>query len=1076
MDNFDLSFITNQPDQKLRDRFIQLIKDTRTFDCLVGYFYLSGFYLIQDALENVDKIRILAGLGLSEDIYEAISNKNDAENDIDFLSSKKITEKYLKSVKEEFENSEDHPDVETGIQKFIEMINSNRLQIKIYPDKKLHAKVYILTFKEGDRDIGRVITGSSNLTYAGLVDNLEFNVELKNPSDYKFALEKFEELWRDGIDITKSITKFINEETWIKSDITPYELYLKFLYEYFVDDLNAEKYLSEKYLPENYIEFDYQTQAILNAKKILEAYGGCFISDVVGLGKTYVAARLIREIGGRTMVIAPPKLLERDSPGSWINVFYDFNLPLTPISIGKLDEAIEEIQRRNYDNIIVDESHRFRNAETISYTKLAQICRGKRVILVTATPYNNTPQDLLSQISLFQNKRASTIPGLKNLEAFFSNLNNKLNSVDRTINYDEYLKIVKENSKEIREKCLKYIMVRRTRSEIEKYFANDLEKNKIKFPEVLPPEPLFYQLDEEEDKIFMETVSLITQKFTYARYMPLLYFKDDSKIDQLTRQSQKNMGAFMKVLLVKRLESSFYAFRKTLERFIKSYQIFINTYEQGKVYLSDKHMTKIFEYLENDNDLEIQKLIDEGKAEEYNADEFKEDLIINLRKDLDLLLYIQSQWEKITRDPKVDELIYRLTNDPTLKNKIIIFTESRETAEYIGEQISTRTGRKVLIYHGGASEKERREVTANFDARAKEKKDDYDILVSTEVLSEGVNLHRSNVVLNYDIPWNPTRLMQRVGRVNRVDTKFDKIYTYNFFPSTQADNEIELTNIARAKIEAFLNLLGGDSAILTESEPVSSHELFDKLISVKSLIDEDEAEESELKYLRVIENVRDNQPELFEKIKKLPKKARSSKKQPDLMKNLIDRISDDDSVITFFRKGKLMKFYLSDSATTYELDFLTAAKIFETDLNIQSEKFSTEKFYDYLSKNKTAFNNVLIEDEEVKLSRGGRDPAKELIKYLKILEKNSQQFTDQQENYLEKLKDKINAGALPKQVIKNTINEIKKAISAGYKPLEVFNAIKKSVPDEFLKEHSAELKFRTNEKREIILSLFLKGK
>ncbi|NPV10411.1 MAG: helicase [Ignavibacteria bacterium] len=1075
MENLDLSFITNQPNQKLKDRFIQLIRDARKFDCLVGYFYLSGFYLIQDALENVDKIRILVGLGISEDVYRAFSEKDEAEDDLGFLSSKKIIEKYLKNVKEEFENSEDKPDVELGILKFIEMINSNKLQIRIYPERKLHAKVYILTFKEGDRDVGRVITGSSNLTYAGLVDNLEFNVELKNPSDYKFALEKFEELWKDGIDITTTIPKFINEETWLKGDITPYELYLKFLYEYFVDDLNAEQYLSEKYLPEGFIEFDYQTQAILNAKKIIEAYGGCFISDVVGLGKTYVAARLIRELGGRTMVIAPPKLLDRNTPGSWINVFYDFNLSLTPISIGKLDDALDEINRRNYDNIIIDEAHRFRNTETISYTKLAQICRGKRVILVTATPYNNKPEDLLSQISLFQNKRASTIPGIKNLEGFFKGLEKRFNGVDRNNDYEKYLKIVKENSKEIREKCLKYIMVRRTRSEIEKYFAHDLAKNNIKFPEVKPPRPLFYQLNDEEDNIFMETVRLITKRFTYARYKPLLYFKDEFKIDQLTRQSQENLGGFMKVLLVKRLESSFDAFRKTLDRFIESHRHFIYAYENGKVYLSDRYMSKIFEYLENDNDLEIQKLIDEGKAEEYSADEFKEELIHNLKNDYELLKYIRSQWKRITRDPKVDKLIEQLKNDPILQNKVIIFTESKETAEYIGKQIKNRTSRKPLVYHGGSTEKERKEVTANFDARAKEKKDDYDILISTEVLSEGVNLHRSNVVLNYDIPWNPTRLMQRVGRINRVDTKFDKIYTYNFFPSKQADKEIDLTNIARAKIEAFLNLLGGDSAILTENEPVSSHELFDKLISVKSLIEDDESEESELKYLRIIEDIRDNNPDLFSRIKKLPKKARSSKKQPELMQNLISQTYGKDSVITFFRKGKLVKFYLSDDNSTYELDFLTAAKIFETDENTLSEKFSLEKFYEFLTNNKTAFNNVLIEDEEFKDSRGGRDPSKELMANLKALEKLSQQFTDEQENYIENLMERIKAGALPKQIIRNANKGIKKMTINGFNPLEVFYAIKRSIPDEFLKEHLSELKLQSNQKREIILSLYLKA-
>ncbi|MFN3307558.1 MAG: helicase-related protein, partial [Candidatus Kapaibacteriota bacterium] len=170
-------------------------------------------------------------------------------------------------------------------------------------------------------------------------------------------------------------------------------------------------------------------------------------------------------------------------------------------------------------------------------------------------------------------------------------------------------------------------------------------------------------------------------------------------------------------------------------------------------------------------------------------------------------------------------------------------------------------------------------------------------------LSEGVNLHRSNIVINYDIPWNPTRLMQRVGRINRVGTKFDKIYVFNFFPTKQVDSEIELTKIARSKIEAFLTLLGGDAAILTEGEPVSSHELFDKLLSKKTITQEDEEEESELKYLRIIEEIRDKKPELFEKIKRLPKKARSAKAFNTSLKDVVA----PNSLLTFFRKGRLMK-------------------------------------------------------------------------------------------------------------------------------------------------------------------------
>ena len=206
-----------------------------------------------------------------------------------------------------------------------------------------------------------------------------------------------------------------------------------------------------------------------------------------------------------------------------------------------------------------------------------------------------------------------------------------------------------------------------------------------------------------------------------------------------------------------------------------------------------------------------------------------------------------------------------------------MFTESKETAEYLAGNVNKAFKNQAICFTGGSGEATRDTVTRNFDAKAKHPENKYRILISTEVLSEGVNLHRSNVVINYDIPWNPTRMMQRVGRINRVDTKFDTIYTFNFFPTRQSNDELKLREAAEAKINAFLTLLGGDAALLTEGEPIGSHELFDRLVSKKTITGEDEGETSELKYLTLIKDIRDNDPDLFEKIKRLPKKARSGK-------------------------------------------------------------------------------------------------------------------------------------------------------------------------------------------------------
>jgi len=980
----DLTFIVNEPDKTLKNRFEQLIKDCRFFDCLVAYFFVSGFHALYKSLEKTERIRILIGIGTTKETYKLIETKND------YLLSHSETKQQIENIIEtDMADSEDNKNIEEGVQKFIEWIKEGKLQIRAYPSQNLHAKLYIMTFKEGDRDVGRVITGSSNFTQSGLVDNLEFNVELKNACDYKFAKSKFEQLWKNAVDVSEKYIQTIQEKTWLNQNINPYELYLKFLYEYFKDELSRTDEVFTRYLPYDFKRFEYQEQAVLNAKKILEEYGGVFISDVVGLGKTYVAAMLASQVDGRTMIIAPPALLSRNNPGSWPNVFADFHIPAEFISIGKLNEAKDLLKYREYKNIIIDEAHRFRSEIAISYEDIAEICRGKRVVLVSATPYNNSPKDILAQIKLFQSTKKSTVPGVSDLEEFFGSLESKLKKLNRQKNYNQFLEITRSNAKEIRNKILKYLMVRRTRTEIEKYFAEDLKKNNVQFPKVEDPIPLYYQLNDDEDKIFMETVELITQKFKYTRYMPLLYLT--KRISQLEEQSQRNMGGFMKVLLVKRLESSFYAFRKSIDRFIYSYERFIKEYEKGNVYISKGYINKIFELLDQGDDEAVQRLIDEGKAEKYASSDFRSDFVTDLKSDLKILKNIQSMWESIKRDPKLETLLYNLKNHNILKNKkLIIFTESKETAEYLTKNVNDTFGADIaLLFHGESSEFTRDKVIENFDAKAQNKKDDYRILISTEVLSEGVNLHRSNIVINYDIPWNPTRLMQRVGRINRIDTPFDKIHTFNFFPTKQADSEIELTKIARSKIEAFLTLLGGDSSILTEGEPVSSHELFDRLLSKKT-ITEDEEEESELKYLRIIEDIRDKNPELFEKIKRLPKKARSAK----IFSKSLKDIASAKSLITFFRKSKLMKFFLSDKKSTLELDFLTSAKILESLSDEKRVKLPLEDYYELLDKNKSAFFNATIEEIIETRRHGGADSSTRLLKILKATQKNSKQLTD----------------------------------------------------------------------------------
>lgn len=1052
----DLTFITNEDGKNLKDRFSVLIKDSRFFDVLVGYFYTSGFYTIYPALEKTEKIRILIGISTNRQTYDLIQR---------IQSYKEIVDSFKESVKDEMELSENNIKVEEGVLKFLEWLKTGKLEIRAYPEEKIHSKVYIMTFNEGDRDIGRVITGSSNLTQSGLVDNLEFNVELKNPSDHLFAKNKFEELWVKGIDVSEKYIETIQKDTWLREDITPYELYLKFLYEYFKEEINEDGSLEHTYRPDNFKELKYQDHAVINARKIIEEYGGVFLSDVVGLGKTFMGTMLCQELGGRVLVLAPPHLIDESNQGSWENSFRNFGFRARDYkckSIGLLDHIIERDEHNDFDIVLIDEAHRFRTEETETYTKLAQICRGKKVILVTATPYNNSPSDLLAQIKLFQRTRQSTIPNLPDLEGFFKNLDKKLKGLDRKKDKDEYLTITRENSQLIRERVLKYLMVRRTRKEIVQYYGDDLKKQGMSFPDIAEPKPIFYKFSEEEDRIFFETITMVTKDFKYARYTPMLYFKNVSAMEEL---SQKNMMKFMKMLLIKRLESSFYAFTKSIDRFIASYERFINELVESKtVYISKKHTQKIFDYLDR-GDLEgIDKLMEKGKAEKFSSSDFGDNFYKDLTHDLKLLKEIQEMWKAIDRDPKIIAFKEELMKEEVVQNsKIIIFTESQETASYLAEGLQDVFPNQIVSFSGGSSADQREEIMANFDANARNPKNNYKILVTTDVLAEGANLHRSNVVINYDIPWNPTRIMQRVGRINRVDTAFDKIYTYTFFPTDQSNEEIKLRECAEAKIQAFISLLGADAKLLTENEVVEGHSLFSRLISIENIEGGDEGE-TDLGYLQEIRRIRDENPNLFEKVKKLPKKARTGREAEKSPARLL----------TYFRKGKLQKFFLVKNdgfLIPEEIDFIQAAKILSAEENEPRRRLDCN-FYSLLEKNSEMLEKIAEQEEEDFSSRkGSRDNAVKLSKILKSKEvRNYIGFTDDDEVYIASIIEELDTGGIPKKLSKKIYDKIQEAPEIIANPIKLLGVLKLNLSSDFLKSTYSQLNTGTSSKKEIILS------
>jgi superfamily II DNA/RNA helicase/HKD family nuclease len=1075
IDQTDLTFFTNENGNSLLNRFKATLKDTQLFDVLVGYFRSSGFYQLYESLEPVEKIRILVGLSVDRDSYD-ILQYHEQMGMIDFESHKRTKKQFQENLKIEIETSDENDNkLETGIRKFIEFLktdcnnqeidkqiggNGKKLEIRAYPSKNIHAKVYIGRFHPEDRDYGFVITGSSNFSESGLIANREFNVQLKDKRDVEFAENQFNNLWQDSVDISQDFIDTITKKTWLNDEITPYELYLKLIYEYLEEDINLEDQF-DPFLPDGFMKLKYQSQAAIQAKKILETYNGVFLADVVGLGKTFITALLLQQIQGRTLVVCPPVLKDY-----WKDSLFDFGIRSFEVeSLGKLEHIIRKGLDR-YDYVVVDEAHRFRNENTQSYANLLDICRGKKVILVTATPLNNTVDDIFAQLKLFQAPKQSTIPGVPNLEKFFNSLKSKLKKAEK--DDPVYPTLIKEVSNDIRNNILRYVMVRRTRSDVITYFKGDMVKQGLVFPDVENPRKIVYEYKGELERIFNETIKKL-HAFTYSRYTPLLFYIGNKMLSEFEKQQQRNVGGFMKGILVKRLESSFYAFRQSIDRFILSYVNFINMFDSGTIYISKK--VDVYDLLKNDDIDKLESLVEEDKANKYDSKDFRKDFKIKLKFDLNILKSIKELWKEVDSDPKLEQFIIELRKTKALKkNKLVIFTESKETGDYIYEALLDEFPDKVMFYSSRGGRHTDKKLTsnhtisrdiiqANYDPnrKTKEQVNDLRILIATDVLAEGINLHRSNVVINYDLPWNPTRVLQRAGRVNRLGSEFDKVHIFNFFPTTQSDKHLGLEINITNKIQMFHDILGEDAKYLTDGEEIGSQELFNTLNNKKAYTGEDDEGDSELKYLEMMRKIRDENPDLFQKIKELPKKARSGFKKSKI---------ENSQLLTFFRIGKLKKFYINENGTSGEITFFDAVYNLECTPLTKRAKIPDD-YYHLLQTNRARFEMDTTIGDEPQKTRGGRSNVKYIESRLKSKAfKNCKTFTDSDDEFISSVKNILAMGTMAKRTARDIKNELEKTLD----PLETLSILRKYIRAVAIENSSTKKAFQ---KREVILSGYL---
>jgi len=1040
------NFITNSEEGvTLARRLRKLITSSSELKILVGFFYFSGWQEIYKSMQEKEDLVLRILVGLQVDQY--LNGIIEIPDTTDDLSNEEYFSRFINSLEHALNNAEmDNETFYNQVFFFVRLLEEDRLIIRktLQPN---HAKLYIFRLDEKYTDLfnlqGQFITGSSNLTKAGLQGQDEFNVEVR---DYGFDMAEkyFDELWASSIPISEApngkrvIIDFLRNKTQA-SLITPYEAYAYVLKTYLdlqITDRN-NTYI-ERLLEENGFEkYAYQLDAVNQALKIIDTYHGVIIADVVGLGKSVIASLIASQLGRRGLILSPPGLIgdKYENTGWWeyLNKFRLFDWDIE--STGKIEELAEVLNEddRGYEVVIVDEAHRFRNQDTAAYEALADICRGKKVILLTATPFNNSPADIFSLLKLF------IIPGLSgitieaDLEGRFNSYNYRFRNLSYILkNYRSedpekhkrahtfYTKLfglqppvdvslVKENVRTMAndiKNVISPVIIRRNRLDLKNDFQYKKEIRNL--PEIRDPEELFYALSREQSAFYDRIISEYFSEnghFKGAIYKPHEYEQkiDEKKDLEANRifQQQRNLYEFMRRLLVKRFESSFGAFSESIERFLRTHKMVRSFIKISGKYILDR---KIIEAIYNDGDeaeafiesaieKALKKFVKNSKGKSspkhtriYEIDKFiyKEDFLRDIESDIALFEKIRDEIRQlglVHDDPKrrtvLEKIREVLYNGETPRRKVILFTEYTDTVRHLQGYFDEKLDHRVLFCDGRVTKSFAMELEANFNAKAENPKDDYDVLVTSDKLSEGFNLNRAGLIINYDIPWNPTRVIQRVGRINRIGTKvFDELFIYNFFPTEQGSDIVKSREIAAQKMFLIHNALGEDSKIFDPDEEPSPSGLFRK-------INTNPDEEEELNDITIVRNefnrIRSQHPEVVEKISRLPDRTKTAK------------VFDEDNTVVLRRKGMA----LFSMIATYE------------DQKIRIEEKQFREFLDLVrceyDEKRIAVSKAFwkayekIKTYQPKYSTGGRDVSLEnkAFNSLKSLLKQKREELDQ---------------------------------------------------------------------------------
>ena len=766
------------------------------FDIATAFFNIGAFAMIKDNLDHSVKFRLL--LGKTPEI------KNDST----------LGDVLLEEIKKEVEGFDLSKDSDATVRLFIDFLKRDNVDVKLF-EKFLHGKAYIFD--------DRIVIGSSNFTSAGLTRYGELNTWGQESQAVYTRKEWFDKFWAESIDFKTQLIDLLENSRFGSKEYSPYEIYIKTLYEMQKDDIKeGQKEEKPKGLPETKVNLaQFQEDAIARIWTRMKKYGGCIVADSVGLGKTWIAKKILEQIGyyerKNILVVCPAQLREMwKSELKKIDTKENILSQEDLASENYLEKAKKTLGGRldNVELVVVDESHNFRNPLSNRWENFFSLVAdnismsGKKpyLLFLTATPINNTPWDLYWQIMLLvlMDRSAFVKENIPDLFNFF--------------------KQAKEDPSMLND-LLNEISIRRTRDYIvenypEAYIIRDLpngetEEQKVTFPKRVL-ENVNYQLDRAYKGMYKDISDTITEKLTMAYYRILEYRKESLKTEEerLALGRMIAIGGIFRTILLKRLESSVYSFRKSISNHMRFLEKLKDYLRSGKLLTKEsylKYMLNIYDELEDDGLIEE---LDSFKLEEYRSD----DLFGDIDKDINLLNNIL---EKVNRIKPEDDSKLNVLKDKLLDlskgGQIVLFTYYADTLNYIYDEI-TRDKRfsKLKIEAISSSGITRKNSSQREDIIRRFFNKEINIILSTDVLSEGHNLQSAKFLINYDLHWNPTRMIQRAGRIDRIGSPYKEIFVYNFFPEDELEELLKLVEVLQNKIIGIDKAVGLDQTILGE--------------------------------------------------------------------------------------------------------------------------------------------------------------------------------------------------------------------------------------------------------------------